>query len=927
MAEKRQSRSTTRKELFGESYIEVHEFKSTGKLPSGKIVIGRMLALCKKAGKGQQKPMSREEASKIVANELQHDWIQKNIYPLHEKSIARKIRQDYEQFNKFRKNEQRTKRAKSDEWYRSANEFNDRLTKHAYNIRTHDTAYQKQLEDDFQVKMTKEDEDFYKDNCFGAFRAVCTSTVPKEWTRQKKRKESRGRSAEKKRAATESRLTEQRKLDESEMNEVLATPIDNESDPSFRDLQTSKKSLFTDRKLRSSDETNDKADCSCTFPQVDVRTGRRSLNETLMRCVVQCLAETRMSPEEVSRVIVRVANMIFGQNWKLRNEDDEDQDENEEESDDDEIEQVSDLSNIFPSRRSIMRYLQDASYLSLEYVAKQILNKDDNVVTVGLDDTTKAAGHRLYDVKSDHITIAGPSGTRKSLTTGYVENVSHTGEDGAKAYDFKLKCLAILAHSTVEEIKSEIDFWMTDRAGDCEVLLQNLGVDPHRILKCCAHIILGVDHAIDKVFKNTEQKIGVHQLLQVSAGEKIFSSPGSSIHTLGLIAIAKLLSPSHAQHSVSLYNDFKSWMVDNGHQCDGFKGFVANRFGRIAELAQGYLTYREPIQAFFNAVVDVNSNKLVLAVSTFIQNEWFTCCSEIYSMMGDLLIFPMMELLGIDKKGDQKNVDRSWAGVKGFLESKLDELEKLMVDKKKDPMCGRDKLEAAVIEEVIDTVRNQMSKTEYFTRSDEASEEMKYAPLTNLGCESEFSKLDHRIKASGGSASIQTLSRKNLLVSSGLLVDSEFECKSLDDRRSRWKWARCSEEVKAVQKLEADFLATVNSAKKLALRKKEDLKKKKATKTLAVLERCKQHGGPMTPNNLAALSQLNEGQLLAEISYLRLTIAPDIRQMRRVKGTDGKFKMEKFSRNELQNSIKNALKPEDNVASDINSLLMNVFQL
>ena len=68
----------------------------------------------------------------------------------------------------------------------------------------------------------------------------------------------------------------------------------------------------------------------------------------------------------------------------------------------------------------------------------------------------------MYDVKADHITIKGPSSKRISLTTGYVENISHSGEDGAKAYEFKLNCLAILANSTVDELKSEIDFWMTD---------------------------------------------------------------------------------------------------------------------------------------------------------------------------------------------------------------------------------------------------------------------------------------------------------------------------------------------------------------------------------------------------------------------------------------------------------------------------------
>ena len=195
-----------------------------------------------------------------------------------------------------------------------------------------------------------------------------------------------------------------------------------------------------------------------------------------------------------------------------------------------------------------------------------------------------------------------------------------------------------------------------------------------------------------------------------------------------------------------------------------------------------------------------------------------------------------------------------------------------------DPLkTGKDKFKAAVIEEIIDTVKNQMSKTEYFTRSnDEDREKMKHAPLTNSGCESEFSRLDHRIKASGGSTSIQTHSRKNMLVSSGILVNSEFESKTSDEWKLKWKWARGSEEMKKVKNIEEDFLAQVKLANKLALHKEEELKKKKTSKTLAVLERCKKHGGPMTPTSLNLLPKLNRKQLLDEISYLRLTIAPDI---------------------------------------------------
>ena len=80
-------------------------------------------------------------------------------------------------------------------------------------------------------------------------------------------------------------------------------------------------------------------------------------------------------------------------------------------------------------------------------------------------------------MKADHITIPGPSGTRKSRSTGYVENVSHSGEDGAKAFEFRLTCSAILVNATIDDLKSEIDFWITDRVADCVVLLQTLGVD------------------------------------------------------------------------------------------------------------------------------------------------------------------------------------------------------------------------------------------------------------------------------------------------------------------------------------------------------------------------------------------------------------------------------------------------------------------
>lgn len=65
---------------------------------------------------------------------------------------------------------------------------------------------------------------------------------------------------------------------------------------------------------------------------------------------------------------------------------------------------------------------------------------------------------------------------------------------------------------------------MTDRAGDCGVFLEELGVIDEKILKCSGHLVLGVDNAADNIFRQVEQKIGVQKLLDISAGEKAFRS-------------------------------------------------------------------------------------------------------------------------------------------------------------------------------------------------------------------------------------------------------------------------------------------------------------------------------------------------------------------------------------------------------------------
>ena len=447
----------------------------------------------------------------------------------------------------------------------------------AYDIRTKNTDFQKSLEAETGVKMTDEDENFYLDNCYADYVAICTPTVRKAWIRKKKREEFRNLSAERKRM----KIDELRDAESLSYEPDVEDAIDHDQDDhDVRDehsiptkviptTPTSSRETRSNPVTSSSASHDDKAELKY-FPDVKIRTGRRTLNEALVRCIVQCVLEFKVSHADISGIIVRSANMIFGQNWQISSDENVGEDDEANQSDDDSGDEntatssttlmrkrksLGDSTSIFPSKRCISMYLQDAYLLNMKHVASYLTNKGDNVITVGLDDTTKAAGHIMYDIKADHITVHGPE-DKKSLITGFTENISHFGEDSAATYEEKLKILAILGESTLDEIKNEIDFWMSDRAGDNETFRESMAIPESKNLKCCAHITLGVDNDCDKVFREAEQRIGVHNLISVKVGEKAFSSSGSSIHTLGEIAISKLLSPSHAAHSVSLYFEF-----------------------------------------------------------------------------------------------------------------------------------------------------------------------------------------------------------------------------------------------------------------------------------------------------------------------------------------------------------------------------------
>ena len=170
------------------------------------------------------------------------------------------------------------------------------------------------------------------------------------------------------------------------------------------------------------------------------------------------------------------------------------------------------------------------------------------------------------------------------------------------------------------------------------------------------------------------------------------------------------------------------------HINTAFKGFVSNRFGRIAELSKMFILHKDSIKSFFEEVVDANSNNLVLAVSTYIQNDWFIQCSDLYAEFGEIIIFPLMAFLGIDSHKKTKSKARNWDGVKEFFNQKVSELIDLRAGILESHPNGIEKLKAAILEEVVDTIERQCNQVSYLRNDETLDKEnkqlLKQAPLT-----------------------------------------------------------------------------------------------------------------------------------------------------------------------------------------------------
>ena len=333
--------------------------------------------------------------------------------------------------------------------------------------------------------------------------------------------------------------------------------------------------------------------------------------------------------------------------------------------------------------------------------------------------------------------------------------------------------------------------------------------------------------------------------------------------------------------------------------------------------------------AFFKHQVDAKANLLNLSVHTCVQNKWVKVCATIVRSVAEDIIFPFMKLLGIDEHEHTSNPDRNWFGVKKFLDQKVPWLE-AKVPQLQSSRRFIDKMHARCLTEVIDSLKRQMSVVKFLSEPEENIDpvvlaKMVAAPLGNLGCESNFARLDNRLKTCGGSASLETPSMKAVIHQNGYFSSEEFKAMGLEKRMEVWDWAKNSDAAKSFKQLQLEWLQNVKAAKEVAVQAARKAQEKQATSFNLLLEKMREHGGPLTLANINTLENLNQQQVLLEIRFIRRTTNPNIRQQRLIKVAGGKDYFQMFPLSELKEAVRSHIMPESSVTKSIEELLADVY--
>ena len=240
-----------------------------------------------------------------------------------------------------------------------------------------------------------------------------------------------------------------------------------------------------------------------------------------------------------------------------------------------------------------------------------------------------------------------------------------------------------------------------------------------------------------------------------------------------------------------------------------------------------------------------------------------------------------------------------------------------------DKLTGFDVLLKKCASAIHINVRNQLDYMSLFSENTEIPRRearLLRAPMTNDGCESELATCGETIKKVGSTVSLNSISNRHIVTRNKLFESKKWKDLTLSERRKYMNWSRNSKEAKLVKEKGKEYLKKVKAAVNMQLDAKAVKKERKNARSLELLEKLKKKNGPVTVNDTDRLDVMCTKDLLLQIAYLRCTIAPNIREKRKVGNH-----FETFSDEELRRQILDAIKPSGEMEDDVDSIVINAW--
>ncbi len=150
----------------------------------------------------------------------------------------------------------------------------------------------------------------------------------------------------------------------------------------------------------------------------------------------------------------------------------------------------------------------------------------------------------------------------------------------------------------------------------------------------------------------------------------------------------------------------------------------------------------------------------------------------------------------------------------------------------------------------------------------------------------------------------------------------EPEMQQPEHAKKMFHFSRKSDEAKRYAALNKEFLDHVNVVRKQAMVAKRNLKQQKVQRLILLIDECRQHGGPVTKDNILLIDRLDLLQLQREVKMLKVNGYTSLRLRKRSdrNPVTGKFTMSSLDEEQLRRDIRAVLTPHQSAKIDFASI-------